>query len=533
MGKKIKFYNESREALKVGIDTLANAVKVTLGPRGRNVVLDRGYGLPLITNDGVTIAREIELEDEIENMGAQLLKEVAIKSNEVAGDGTTTATVLSHKMITAGLLKLEEGENPVLIRKGMEYASNLVVKMLEKRAKKIEKDEEIEQIATISSGNEKIGQLISEAMKKVGRKGVITVEEAKSLETELEIVEGLQFDNGYLSPYMTTNNERMYAELDNPFILITDRKISTMKELVPILEQVMNENRAILIIAENIESEALATLVVNKLRATLNVVAVKAPSFGDRRKAILEDIAILTGGEFISEEKGYSLENVQLYQLGQSRKVKVTKDTTTIIDGYGSVEDIENRIEQISHQVENAISDYDKEKLNERIAKLSGGVAIIKVGAATEIEMKEKKLRIEDALNATKAATEEGIVAGGGTILLEIAKDIEYVNVNKDEKVGFDIVKEALLEPTLQIAENSGVNGIEVIQNIYEKGDGIGYDAYNERYVNMIENGIIDPAKVTRSAIQNAISIASLILTTEVAIAKTKEEIKEENQGMY
>lgn len=532
MKNKIKFYDDSRNALKVGIDTLANAVKVTLGPRGRNVVLDRGYGAPLITNDGVTIAREIDLDDEIENMGAQLLKEVAIKSNDVAGDGTTTATVLAHKMITEGLKQLTSGYNPILMKKGMELAGKKALKYLSMRSKKIENTKEIEQIASISAADEEIGKLIATAMEKVGKDGVITVEEAKSFETELEFVEGLQFENGYLSPYMTTNTERMYAEFENPYILITDSKISTMKEIVPILEQVMQENRPILIIAENVESEVLATLVVNKLRSTLNVVAVKAPSFGDRRKQILEDIAILTGGTVISNEKGTNIEKMQLFELGQARRIKVTKDNTTIIDGYGSDDERIKRIEQIKQEITFSTSDYDKEKLQERIAKLSGGVAVIKVGAATEIELKEKKLRIEDALNATKAAVEEGIVSGGGTILLQIAKDIEYTDLVNDEKVGFEIVRSAFLEPTKQIAENSGVNGGIVISKIYELGDGIGYDAYKEEYVNMMEKGIIDPAKVTRSAIQNSISIASLILTTEVAIAKTKEEINQ-NQGMY
>lgn len=529
--KKIKFNDESRKALKVGIDTLADAVRCTLGPRGRNVVLDRGYGSPLITNDGVTIAREVELEDEIQNMGAELLKEVAIKSNDVAGDGTTTATVLAHSMINIGMSLLDKGENPVLIKKGMEKARDYILDFLKKRSIKITTNKEIENIASISAASNEIGKLIASALDKVGTSGILTVEEANSIDTTFEIVEGLQFDNGYLSPYMVTNTDRMYAELENPFILIANKKISQMKELVPILEKVIEKGKPILIIAENIEGEALTTLVLNKIRSTLNVVAVKAPSFGQRRQDILEDIAILTGAEVISEDKGLNLENMQLYQLGQARKVKVTKDTTTIIDGFGQTNEIENRIEQLKNQKEISSSQYDREKLDERIGKLSGGISVIRVGAATELEMREKKLRLEDAINATYAALEEGIVPGGGVILIDIAKDIEHIKVDEKEQSGFDLVYNSLFAPIKQIAENAGVSGDEIIDKIYSLGDGMGYDAYKEEYVNMIQAGIIDPAKVTKSAILNAISIASLILTTEVAIAKVRE--KEETQGNY
>lgn len=530
--KKIKFNKEARKSLKKGIDTLAQAVKVTLGPKGRNVVLDRGYASPLITNDGVTIAREIELEDEIENMGAELIKEVSIKSNDVAGDGTTTATVLASSMINYGLELIDKGHNPVLIQKGMQKALHYSLEHLKKRAIQISTDKEIQQIASISASNEEIGNLISEAIKKVGRQGVLTVEEANSIDTSLEIVEGMQFSNGYLSPYMVTNNERMYAELNNPFILITDKTINSMKELVPILEQIMEKNRPILIIATNVEGEALTTLVLNKIRSTLEVVAVKAPSYGDRRIALLEDIAILTGGELITEQKGLTIENMKLHQLGQARKVKITKDSTTIVDGYGQEKEIKDRILELKSLKSIQSTSYDKEKIDERIAKLSQGIAVIRVGANTELEMKEKKLRIEDAINATKSAIEEGIVSGGGSILLQIAKDIEFVKVNEDEKPGFEVVRKAFLEPTKQIALNSGVNGEEIIEKIYELGDGMGYNANSEKFVNMIQEGIIDPAKVTRSAIQSSISISSLILTTEVAIAKIKDQDKEQ-QGMY
>lgn len=523
MGKIIKFNEEARKALEVGVDTLADAVKITLGPKGRNVVLDRGFGAPLITNDGVTIAKEIELNDPIENLGAQIVKEVATKSNDVAGDGTTTATVLAQALIKEGLKMVASGANPVFIRKGMEKASKKVIEELEKRAKKIESNDEIAQVGAISAGEKEIGELIAQAMEKVGESGVITVEEAKSLDTTLEVVEGMQFDNGYLSPYMVSDTERMVVELDNPFLLITDKKISSMKELLPILEKTIETGRPMLIIAEDVEGEALATLVVNKLRGTLNIAAVKAPAFGDRRKAMLQDIAILTGGEVISEEKGIKLEMTEVEFLGQAKKVRITKDNTVIVDGLGMKEEIEARVAQIKNSIEETTSDYDKEKLQERLAKLSGGVAVIKVGAATETEMKERKLRIEDALNATKAAVEEGIVAGGGTILVQIAKAIEDFKLEGEEGLGVEIVKKSLFAPLRQIVVNAGLDAGVVIEKVKNSDQGIGFDAAKEEYVDMIKSGIIDPAKVTRSAIQNAVSVSSVLLTTEVAVASEKE----------
>ena len=524
MAKVIKFNEDARKALEVGVDTLADAVKITLGPKGRNVVLDKGYGIPTITNDGVTIAKEIELKDPIENLGAQIVKEVATKSNDVAGDGTTTATVLAQALIKEGLKMVASGANPVFIRKGMEKASKKVIEELVKRAKKIESNSEIAQVGAISASDREIGELIAQAMAKVGESGVITVEEAKSLDTTLEVVEGMQFDNGYLSPYMVSDSERMVVELDNPFVLITDKKISSMKELLPILEKTVEMGRPMLIIAEDVEGEALATLVVNKLRGTLNIAAVKAPAFGDRRKAMLQDIAILTGGEVISEEKGIKLETADINFLGQAKKVRITKDNTVIVDGLGAKEDIAARVGQIKNAIEETTSDYDREKLQERLAKLSGGVAVIKVGAATETEMKEKKLRIEDALNATKAAVEGGIVPGGGTILVQIAKAIEDFKLEGEEGLGVDIVKKALYAPMRQIALNAGLDAGVVIEKVKSSEEGIGFDAAKEEYVDMVKAGIIDPTKVTRSAIQNAISVSSVLLTTEVAVANEKEE---------
>jgi len=524
MGKIIKFNEDARKALEVGVDTLADAVKITLGPKGRNVVLDRGFGAPMITNDGVTIAKEIELKDPIENLGAQIVKEVATKSNDVAGDGTTTATVLAQALIKEGLKMVASGANPVFIRRGMELASKKVIEELTKRAKKVESNEEIAQVGAISAGDVEIGQLIAQAMEKVGESGVITVEEARSLDTTLEVVEGMQFDNGYLSPYMVSDSERMVVEMDNPFVLITDKKIANMKELLPILEKTVELGRPMLIIAEDVEGEALATLVVNKLRGTLNIAAVKAPAFGDRRKAMLQDIAILTGGEVISEEKGIKLETADLNFLGQAKKVRITKDNTVIVDGLGKKNAIQGRIEQIKNSIAETTSDYDREKLQERLAKLAGGVAVIKVGAATETEMKERKLRIEDALNATKAAVEEGIVPGGGTILIQIAKAIEDFKLEGEEGLGVEIVKKALSAPLRQIVINAGIDAGVVIEKVKNSENGTGFDAAKEEYVDMVKAGIIDPAKVTRSAIQNAVSVSSVLLTTEVAVGNEKEQ---------
>ena len=524
MGKIIKFNEDARKALEVGVDTLADAVKITLGPKGRNVVLDRGFGAPMITNDGVTIAKEIELKDPIENLGAQIVKEVATKSNDVAGDGTTTATVLAQALIKEGLKMVASGANPVFIRRGMELASKKVIEELTKRAKKVESNEEIAQVGAISAGDVEIGQLIAQAMEKVGESGVITVEEARSLDTTLEVVEGMQFDNGYLSPYMVSDSERMVVEMDNPFILITDKKIANMKELLPILEKTVELGRPMLIIAEDVEGEALATLVVNKLRGTLNIAAVKAPAFGDRRKAMLQDIAILTGGEVISEEKGIKLETADINFLGQAKKVRITKDNTVIVDGLGEKDAIQARIGQIKNSIAETTSDYDREKLQERLAKLSGGVAVIKVGAATETEMKERKLRIEDALNATKAAVEEGIVPGGGTILIQIAKAIEDFKLEGEEGLGVEIVKRALSAPLRQIVINAGIDAGVVIEKVKNSENGTGFDAAKEEYVDMVKAGIIDPAKVTRSAIQNAVSVSSVLLTTEVAVGNEKEQ---------
>ncbi|GLI56148.1 60 kDa chaperonin [Propionigenium maris DSM 9537] len=524
MTKIIKFNEEGRKKLEAGVNTLADTVKITLGPRGRNVVLEKAYGAPLITNDGVSIAKEIELEDPFENMGAQLIKEVATKANDVAGDGTTTATVLAQAIVKEGLKMVSAGANPMFIKKGIEKATTEAIKHLKNRAKKVDSIEEISQVASISAADEEIGALIAKAMEKVGETGVITVEEAKSLETTLEVVEGMQFDKGYLSPYMITDPERMEGDLENPFILLTDKKINNMKDILPVLEATMQAGKPLLIVADDLEGEALATLVVNKLRGTLNVIAVKAPAFGDRRKAMLEDIAILTGGEVISEEKGMNLADTDLNHLGQAKRVKVTKDLTVIVDGLGDEENIKVRINQIRAQMEETTSEYDLEKLQERLAKLSGGVAVVKVGAATETEMKEKKLRIEDALNATRAAVEEGIVPGGGTILLEIVKDMEEFTLEGEQGIGVEIVKKALMAPLRQIAENAGLNGGVVLEKVKNLPEGHGFNAATEEYVNLIEAGIIDPAKVARAAIQNSASVSALILTTEVVVADKKEK---------
>ena len=525
MAKLIKFDEEARKKLEKGVNILADAVKITLGPKGRNVILEKSYGSPLITNDGVSIAREIELEDPFENLGAKLIKEVATKANDVAGDGTTTATILAQNIVKEGLKVVSAGANPIFIKKGIDKAAKEVVRNLKIKAKKVQSNEEIEQVASISAGDEEIGKLIAEAMAKVGETGVITVEEAKSLETTLEVVEGMQFDKGYISPHMVTDPVRMEAELENPYVLITDKKISSMKDILPLLEKIVQESKPLLIIADDLEGEALTTLVINNLRGTLNVVAVKAPAFGDRRKAILEDIAVLTGGKVVSEEMGMKLEEAGLEVLGTAKKIKITKDSTTIVDGGGEAQAISERIERIKAQISESTSSYDAEKLQERAAKLSGGVAVIKVGAATETEMKDKKLRIEDALNATKAAVEEGIVPGGGVAFVEILKSMEDFKLQGEEGMGVEIVKKALMSPLKQIAVNAGLDGGVVAEKVKTLPDGFGLDAAKEEYVDMMANGIIDPAKVTRSAIQNAASIASLILTTEVVVAEKKEPV--------
>lgn len=523
MAKLIKFNEDARKKLEAGVDALANAVKITLGPKGRNVILEKAYGSPLITNDGVSIAREIELEDPFENLGAKLIKEVATKANDVAGDGTTTATILAQNIVKEGLKIVSAGANPMFIKKGIDKAAKEVIRNLQEKAKKVQSNSEIEQVASISAGDNEIGKLIAEAMAKVGETGVITVEEAKSLETTLEVVEGMQFDKGYISPHMVTDPVRMEAVLENPYVLITDKKISSMKDLLPLLEKIVQASKPLLIIADDLEGEALTTLVINNLRGTLNVAAVKAPAFGDRRKAMLEDIAVLTGGTVVSEEMGMKLEEVGLEVLGSAKKIKVTKDNTTIVDGGGKSEAISDRISQIKAQIGETSSSYDIEKMQERIAKLSGGVAVIKVGAVTETEMKDKKLRIEDALNATKAAVEEGIVPGGGVAFIEILKAMENFKLEGEEGMGVEIVKKALMSPLKQIAINAGLDGGVVAEKVKNLPDGFGLDASKEEYVDMMAEGIIDPAKVTRSAIQNAASIASLILTTEVVVADKKE----------
>ena len=526
MPKEIKFAEDTRRALERGVNKLADTVKVTLGPKGRNVILDKMYGVPLITNDGVTIAKEIELEDRFENMGAQLVKQVATKTNDVAGDATTTATVLAQAIIREGLKNVTAGANPILIRKGIAKAVEVAVEELKNQSRIVETDEAIAQVGAVSSGDDEIGQLIAEAMKVVGRDGVITVEESKTMKTELDTVEGMQFDRGFVSAYMVTDVDKMEAVLNDPFILITDKKISNIQEILPLLEQLVKTGKKLLIIAEDVEGEALSTLVVNKLRGTFDVVAVKAPGFGDRRKQMLEDIAILTGGTVISSEVGYELKEADLSMLGRASSIKVTKDSTTIVDGAGEKANIENRINQIKHLAEETTSDFDREKLMERLAKLSGGVAVVKVGAATEVEMKEKKLRIEDALNATKAAVEEGIVAGGGTALVSVIPAVEKLisELDGEEAIGAKIIRKALEEPLRQIAINAGLEGAVIVQNVINADPEVGFDAYKEEYVNMIEAGIVDPTKVTRSALQNSSSIASVFLTTEAAVAEIPQK---------
>ena len=524
MAKEILFNEEARRALGRGVDQLANAVKVTLGPKGRNVVLDKKFGSPTITNDGVTIARDIELPDPFENMGAQLVKEVATKTNDVAGDGTTTATVLAQAMIQEGMRNVAAGANPMILKKGIETAVKTLVEEIKKRSIKVSGKSEIAQVASVSAADEEIGGLIAEAMEKVGNDGVITVEESKGLQTALNVVEGMQFDRGYISPYMVTDPDRMEAVMDNPYILITDRKISAIADMLPTLEKVVKVGKELLIIAEDVEGEALATLVVNRLRGTFKAVAVKAPGFGDRRKAMLEDIAILTGGTVITEDMGRKLDSVELTDLGTARQVRITKDETTIIDGAGDKDVIAKRVNQIRAQVEETSSDFDREKLQERLAKLSGGVAVIEVGAATEVELKDKKLRIEDALNATRAAVEEGIVAGGGTTFIDIIPALNTLEATGDVQTGINLVKRAVEEPLRQIAYNAGLEGSVVVEKVKNTEAGVGFNALTEEYIDMVKAGIVDPAKVTRSALQNAASIASLVLTTETIVADKVDE---------
>ena len=537
MAKEIKFSEDARKGLIKGINTLADTVKVTLGPKGRNVILDKEYGTPLITNDGVTIAREIECEDKFENMGAQLLKEVATKTNDVAGDGTTTATLLAQAIIREGMRNLAAGANPMVLQKGIEKAVDKAVEEIKNFSTEVSSKEAIEQVASISAANEQVGKLISEAMEKVGNDGVITVEESKSMGTSLDVVEGMQFDRGYLSPYMVTDSDKMVAELEDPYILITDKKISNIQEILPLLEQVLQESKPLLIVADDIEGEALATLVVNSLRGTLNVVGVKAPGYGDRRKDMLQDIAILTGGQVISSDLGQDLKDATIDMLGSAAKVRVEKELTVIVNGNGEKSELDNRISHIKNQIEESDSEFDTEKLQERLAKLSGGVAVIQVGAATEVELKERKLRIEDALAATRAAVEEGIVAGGGTVLIDSIDAVSKVvdELEDDEKTGANIILKALEEPLRQIAENAGLEGSVVVEQVKTKENGIGFDAYKKENVDMKKEGIVDPTKVTRSALQNAASVASMILTTEAAVANIKEdepEMPAMNPGM-
>ena len=526
MAKEIKFGEEARRSMEKGINQLADTVKVTLGPKGRNAVLDKSFGAPLITNDGVTIAREIELEDRYENMGAQLVKEVATKTQDVAGDGTTTATLLAQAIIREGLKNVAAGANPIILQNGLRRAVDAAVGEIRRFSKDVETKESIAQVASISAGDEEIGGLIAAAMEKVGNDGVITVEESRSMGTTLDVVEGMQFDRGYVSAYMVTDTDKMVADLEEPYILITDKKISNIQDLLPILEQIVQQGKPLLLIAEDIEGEALATLVVNKLRGTFNCVAVKAPGFGDRRKEMLADIATLTGGQVIAEELGLDLKEATIDMLGKARRVQVDKENTVIVDGEGSQSDIEDRVRQIRVQLEETDSEFDKEKLQERLAKLSGGVAVIEVGAATETELKERKLRIEDALSATRAAVEEGMVPGGGTVLVDaipaVAKLLD--ETNGDERTGVSIIVRALEEPVRQIATNAGLEGSIIVEKVKEEEDGIGFDALGERYVNMIESGISDPTKVTRSALQNAASVASMVLTTESAVIDVKED---------
>ena len=526
MAKEIKYGAEARAALEAGVNKLADTVRVTLGPKGRNVVLDKSYGTPLITNDGVTIAKEIELEDAFENMGAQLVKEVATKTNDVAGDGTTTATVLAQAMINEGMKNLAAGANPIVLRKGMKKASDVAVEEIARMSQPISGKAQMAKVAAISAADESVGEMVADAMEKVSKDGVITIEESKTMKTELDLVEGMQFDRGYVSAYMATDMEKMEAVLDNPYILITDKKISNIQEILPLLEQIVQAGAKLLIIAEDIEGEALTTLIVNKLRGTFQVVGVKAPGYGDRRKEMLQDIAILTGGTVISSDLGYELKDTTIDMLGRAKSVKVQKENTVIVDGCGQKANIEARIGQIKGQLAETTSEFDKEKLQERLAKLAGGVAVIRVGAATETEMKECKLRMEDALNATRAAVEEGIVAGGGTAYIEASKKVAELvaSLEGDEKTGAKIIMKALEAPLFHIASNAGLEGAVIINNVREAKDGVGYDAYNEAYVDMIEAGILDPAKVTRSALQNATSVASTLLTTESVVANIKEE---------
>ena len=526
MAKEIKYGTEARKALESGVNQLANTVRVTLGPKGRNVVLNKSYGAPLITNDGVTIAKDIELEDAFENMGAQIVKEVATKTNDVAGDGTTTATVLAQAMINEGMKNLAAGANPIILRKGMKKAADTAVEAISKMSSVVNGKEQIARVAAISAGDEEVGNLVADAMDKVSKDGVITIEESKTMMTELDLVEGMQFDRGYISAYMATDMEKMVAELENPYILITDKKISNIQEILPVLEQIVQSGAKLLIIAEDVEGEALTTLIVNKLRGTFQVVAVKAPGYGDRRKAMLEDIAILTGGTVISEELGLDLKETTMAQLGRAKSVKVEKENTVIVDGEGNKDAIKARVGQIKAQLDETTSEFDREKLQERLAKLAGGVAVIRVGAATETEMKEAKLRLEDALAATKAAVEEGIIAGGGSAYIHASKEVAKLvdSLNGDEKTGAQIILKALEAPLFHISANAGLEGAVIINKVRESEPGVGFDALNENYVNMIEAGIIDPVKVTRSALQNATSIASTLLTTESVVADIKED---------
>ena len=526
MAKEIKYGSEARAALERGVNQLADTVKVTLGPKGRNVVLDKSFGAPLITNDGVTIAKEIELEDGFENMGAQLIREVAAKTNDVAGDGTTTATVLAQAMVHEGMKNLEAGSNPIVLRKGMKKATDKAVEAIREMSSKVNGKEQIARVAAVSSGDDEVGQMVADAMEKVSNDGVITIEESKTMQTELDLVEGMQFDRGYISAYMATDMEKMEAVLDDPYILITDKKISNIQEILPVLEQIVQSGARLLIIAEDIEGEALTTLIVNKLRGTFNVVAVKAPGYGDRRKEMLQDIAILTGGQVISEELGFDLKETTMDQLGRAKSVKVQKENTVIVDGCGDKNAIADRVGQIKKAIEETTSDFDREKLQERLAKLAGGVAVIRVGAATETEMKEAKLRMEDALNATRAAVEEGIIGGGGSAYIHVSKKVKEFaeTLEGDEKTGAKIILKALEAPLAQIAKNAGLEGAVIVNKVRESEVGTGFDAYNETYVDMVEKGILDPAKVTRSALQNATSVASTLLTTESVVSTIKED---------
>ena len=526
MAKDIKYGVEARKALEAGVNKLADTVRVTLGPKGRNVVLDKSFGTPLITNDGVTIAKEIELEDAFENMGAQLVKEVATKTNDVAGDGTTTATVLAQAMINEGMKNLAAGANPIVLRKGMKKATDAAVEAIAKMSEPIKGKEQIARVAAISASDDEVGSLVADAMEKVTNEGVITIEESKTMKTELDLVEGMQFDRGYVSAYMCTDMEKMEANLDDPYILITDKKISNIQDILPVLEELVKSGQKLLIIAEDVEGEALTTLIVNKLRGTFNVVAVKAPGYGDRRKDMLKDIAVLTGGTVISEELGLDLKDATLASLGRAKSVKVQKENTVIVDGQGSKADIEKRVAQIKAQLSETTSEFDKEKLQERLAKLSGGVAVIRVGAATETEMKEAKLRMEDALNATRAAVEEGIIAGGGSAYIHASKEVEKLvaTLEGDERTGAKIILKALEAPLFRIVENAGLEGSVVVNKVRESSEGVGFDAFREEYVDMVKAGILDPAKVTRSALQNANSVASTLLTTESAVANIKED---------